>query len=71
MLAIALVWMAGTARADPPDSGVPSIQTVPELNRIEQTLQSIIDENARLSEEVQTLRALQEPSSIRLSSGTV
>lgn len=66
MLAIALVWMAGTARADPPDSGVPPIQTVPELNRIEQTLQSIIDENARLSEEVQTLRALQEPSSIPL-----
>ena len=56
MLAIAVMWTIGTARADPPQLGPDLTLQSSRIDLLEQTLQSVIDENVRLSEEVQTLK---------------
>jgi hypothetical protein len=63
VLTIVSIWMIGGARADPPD-GIPQNPFASEFDRLEQSLQSVIEENARLSEEVQSLK---EQSSYQLS----
>ena len=56
ILALGLFWMPGIARAEPPVSAPLQNPFASDFDHLEQTLQSVIEENNRLSAEVQALK---------------